>query len=286
MAVPLTFRERLDRKLPRLIKHSKQWLRVAAAGRRQAPRLVFVIGSQRSGTRLPLQLMDHSPDIITFSEGTAPYFDSVLLCSLDRIDERHRRSMFPVVALKPICETHRVNELLGRFPGSKAVWIFRHFEPAVTSASKKWKSGREGVRRLATGNLDRAGWRAGGLTPEKLALVRRLYRDDMSLHEANAVMWYLRNSLFFDLGADRRPDVLLVRYEDLLADPNVHGGRMFEFIGVDVPEGFQQSIRQSSGSRREFPPMAEEIRALCTDVHDRLLRHYREASAGASIEAR
>ena len=40
---------------------------------------------------------------------------------------------------------------------------------AVNSAAKKWTSALRHVRSLARGDLESAGWRAGGLTEEKLA---------------------------------------------------------------------------------------------------------------------
>lgn len=274
MAKTLTLKERFDRKLPRVVKTSRQLLRAAAVGGSPATRLVFVVGSQRSGTRLPMQIMDYSDEIGTYSEGTAPFFDGVLLRPLERIEQLIRRSPFPIVALKPICETHRITELLDRFPESRSFWIFRHFEDAVNSASVKWRSGREAVRRLAAGELNQAAWRAGGLTAERLELVRRLYRDDMSLHEANAVMWYLRNNLFFDLRADARPDIRLVRYEDLVSQPHQRFADLFDFIGTPMPARCVDAVQDQARPRRPFPPIAPEIRSLCEQLYQRLLVHY------------
>jgi hypothetical protein len=286
MPAPITLRRRFDRKLPRALKAGRQWLRALAGGGRPTTRVVFVVGSQRSGTRLPLQVMDHSPDISTFSEGTSPYFDKVLLQPLDYIAAQLRRSPAPIVVLKPICETHRINELLDRFPGSRAIWIFRHYDAASLSASVKWRSGRENLRRLAVRDFKAASWRAGGLSEEKLGIVKRLYRDDMSLFEAETAMWYLRNGLFFDLRADRRPDVLLVRYEDLISDPQRHFARMFAFIGSPVPASAVDAIKPAAASRRTYPEIHPEIRELCEGMHARMLAHYQShlnAAAAAPL---
>ena len=220
-------------------------------------------------------MLDASPDVATFSEGTDPYFDRVLLRPLDVVDASVRRSPAPVIALKPICETHRTTELLDRFPRSKAIWIFRHFEDTVNSATVKWTSGRAAVRRLARREYQPTDWRAGGLTEEKLRLVGRLYHERMSEHEANAVLWYLRNDLFFALGADQRDDVLLVRYEDLMADPRVQAARLLEFAGVTVPATASAAVRVVDRPRKPFPDISPEIRRLCEDVYERLLAHYR-----------
>lgn len=273
MAVPLTLPQRIQRKLPRTLKFTRQWLRVASQGR-PSTRAVFVVGSQRSGTRLPLQLFDRSEQVMTYSEGHYPYFDGVMLQPLPTVERLLARNPFPLVVLKPICETHRVVELLQRFPGSRAVWIFRHYRDAVNSASLKWKSGKESVRRLAVGDLERAAWRAGGLTPEKFETVRAVYNDDLTLHAANAIMWYLRNDLFFDLGVAARDDVMLVRYEDLVQQPRAVCERMFRFTGADVPDGLAESVYTSSVSKKPFPPIPAEIEALCQMVERKLLAHY------------
>jgi hypothetical protein len=267
-------------------KAARHWMQAVLAGGRPRTRVVFVVGSQRSGTRLPIQIMDQSPQIATYSEGTAPFFDGVLLEPLDRVRTLVASSPAPIIALKPICETHRVHELLDAFPGSKAIWIFRHYEDTVNSASVKWTSGRDSLRRLAVRDLQGASWRAGGLSEHMLALATRLYHDDMSLHEANAVMWYLRNALFFELAAGARPDILLVRYEDLVNAPHEHFGRVFEFIGAPVPAAAVEAIRSSGRGRRAFPEISPEIRKMCEQLHGRLLAHYAAHDATAApIEA-
>jgi hypothetical protein len=279
MAVPLTYRQRWSRKGPRLVKFGRRWVQAALNGGRPDTRLAFVVGSQRSGTRLPLQVLDSAPEVMTYSEGAAPFFRRVLLEPLDRVEALRRASVFPVIALKPICETHRVHELLDRFPRSRAVWIFRNYQDAVNSASVKWKSGPEAVRRLASAHPESAGWRAGGLTPARLEMVRDLYSERMTRHEANAVMWYLRNALFFDLSAQARPEVLLVQYEDLVTRPDIAFSRMFGFLEVQLPSGFERRIREPHGATRPFPDISQTIRSLCDDLHARLVEYHSSTAA-------
>jgi len=262
---------RIARKLPRSLKAGRQWVRALAAGGRPLTRVVFVLGTQRSGTRLPLEALDCSPDVATYSEGSSPFFDRVLLEPLDVVERAVQRSPFPVVALKPICESHRVQELLDRFTGSRAIWIFRNYRDTVNSTSVKWRSGREALRDLVRGA---ASWRSGGLAEDKIRLARGLYRDDMTLHEANAVMWFLRTGLFFDLGAHLRPDVLLVKYEDLVTQPDRGFARMFDFIDVPTPSSLSTVLRSSSSSTRPFPDISLDILTRCDNLQKRLLAFY------------
>jgi hypothetical protein len=270
MARPLTLAARVARKLPRIRKAARRWVQVLATGRRPATRLCLVVGSQRSGTRLPLLVLDQSADVMTYSEGTSPYFDDVLLVPVARLQQLLARSAFPVVALKPICETHRVTELLDTFPRSRAIWIFRHYEAAVASASAKWTSAPEAVRRLAHGELAAAGWRAGGLSEDRLALVRRLYRHDMSIPDANAVMWYLRNQLFFDLRAHTRQEILLVSYEDLVKNELQQAQRIFACVGVDMPSRYSPTAYDTSCRGRRPLALRGDVAELCAQLYEDL----------------
>ncbi len=247
--------------------------------RAEAPRTrpVFVLGSQRSGTRLPLVVLERSPDIITYSEGSSRFFDRVLLKDDDIVTQRLRESRFPVVVLKPICESHRALQLLERFEAARAIWIFRSFQDTVNSVSARWRNGRDSLGHLASGNLEKAGWRAGGLTEEKFDLVRRHYRDDMSLHAANAMMWYLRNSLFFDLQLEKRRDVLLVQYEDLVLEPQKSFSRMFRFVGLPFKDEFVKGVYSSSVKAKPFPAIPSSIQSLCEQLHDQLVETYTSA---------
>jgi hypothetical protein len=271
LAVPISYPRRVQRKLPRFTKSVSRWMGVAAERAIPATRAVFVVGAQRSGTRLPLQVLDSAPEIMTYNEGSAPYFDGVLLRDLDEVGGLLRRSPFPVVVLKPICESHRTLELLDRFPGSRAIWIFRNYQDTVNSASAKWRSGPEMVRRLAEGEASKAGWSAGGLTTRDVEFVREVYRPGMSIHAANAVLWYLRNNLYFTTGSSQHPGVLLVQYEQLVGQPRQAFERVFAHIGLPSPGGFDRDVYASSVSKRPFPEIPAAIKDRCDDLEARLI---------------
>jgi hypothetical protein len=270
VATPQSLRARVERKLPRILKFCHQWGKRLGTKSPVMSRAVFVLGAQRSGTRLPLMVLDQSPDIITYSEGSDPFFTGVMLKRDDVIRRHLRRMPFPIVVLKPICESHRGVDLLGTFSGSSVVWIYRDYRDTVNSSVVKWQTGVKHLNSLARGDLKAAAWRAGGLTEEKLELVRQIYDDEMSLHAANAVMWYLRTSLFFDGGLAGRSDVLLVKYEDLVRNPNVEFTRLFEFLDCPFQSEYLSRIYSSSISRQPFPAIPARISDLCEGLMSRL----------------
>lgn len=268
--MPKPLKIRVQRKTRRIIKSSARLLQNAGNGTGRPTRAVFVFGSQRSGTRLPMDVLDLASQVMTYKEGNSCAFNRTLLKDNTAIAELLQASRFPIVAFKPICDSHRAAELLEYFPHSKAIWIFRYYKDAVNSSVRKWKHGRNNLKHIAAGNLTAAGWRAGGLTPEKIALIRRLYSEEMSSHAAYALMWYLRNNLIIDLKLHERNDLLLVKYENLVQEPQKHFPRIFNFIECPFKKKYVKGVYHSSVGKEKFPEIPVEIATLCENLYQQL----------------
>jgi len=279
MSARMPIGDRVSRTLRRAWKMAARRATALVSGPRQLPNVVFVLGSGRSGTRVPLVALERAPETITYTEGHSRVFRGTLLKGDDVVHDLLRTTPFRTVVLKPICESHRALEFLQRFPNARVIWIFRDYRDAVNSAAKKWTSALRHVRNLAAGDLRRAGWRAGGLTQEKLALVRDWCTPDLTVTGAHGIMWYLRNSLFFELGLDGRPDVLLVRYEDLVREPETLFPPLFAFAGSTFEPRFVAHIHDQSVGRHAPPALPERVERACVEVHAHLLNAYRARQA-------
>jgi len=275
-AMAKTLNYRIRNRLQKIVKSSYQKLRIIDWKVIKPPRALFVFGAQRSGTRLPMEVMDRSLNIDTYREGDRAAFNKALLKSNDEIRCLLDKNPFPFVAFKPICDSHRAGELLDFFVGTKSVWIFRNYKDVVNSASKKWKDGKKNLINLVSGNLELAGWRAGGLTKEKIQLTKEYYSDNMSSHEAHALMFYLRNSLFFDLKLHERDDMILIRYEDLVSTPEQSFSKIFRFFGCKFKKSFVSGIYLTSIGKNAFPKISRDIENLCESVSQQLLDHYQK----------
>ena len=97
----------------------------------------------------------------------------------------------------------------------------------------------------------------------------------MSPESAAALFWYLRNRLYFELGLDRRADVLLVSYGAMVADPAAEMGRICEFL--DLPYRAELHAHVDARAAAE-PPAARDRSAGAAAV--------RRAGGAAGIGAR
>jgi hypothetical protein len=275
-----TLGDAVVRKATRLRKFARRCAVNAFTGGKPDTRVVFIIGAQRSGTRVPLAALEGAPDVVTYREGARPYFRGVHLAPEDQLDRLIAACLFPVLVLKPLCESHRATELLGRFPESRLLWMFRGYQDTVASASLKWSSGIEAVERIVEGRLQPDDWRGGGLTPELLEAARRMYEPALTLPHANAILWYLRTRVLLDLDLFANPAVLVVKYEDLTTDPNAHFPRLFRFIGEPMKAAYLAPIRRASTRRVPALDIPRTVADACAAVFEEVDRRYRLSVKG------
>jgi hypothetical protein len=176
---------------------------------------------------------------------------------------RHR-----FVVVKPLCDTHRVDDLLalaGAVPG-RAVWLWRDVDDRARSEVAKFgPSNVDALRAIAAGTIG-DGWQGQRLDP---ALLDGFDLARMTPHTGAALFWYLRNSLYFTLGLDRRPDVHLLAYDDLVRAPGPTMRALCDFLGMPFHDRLVAHVESRTPRRRplEIDP---RVRDLCDGLTGRL----------------
>src|SRR5438067_1208479 len=195
---------------------------------------VWLVGVQRSGTNMVVRGLEESPEVEVHNENDGAAFEHFRLrpeADVRRIilASRHRYVLF-----KPLCDSHRVDELLALDTptAGRAIWAYRGVDGRVRSALAKF--GDTNLRVLTEIAAGRGGdmWQAQRLSDESMALIRSFDWASMSSASAAALFWYVRNRLFFDLRLDSRSDVLLSSYDALVADPERETRALAAFIGL------------------------------------------------------
>lgn len=233
---------------------------------------VFVVGCQRSGTNMLLDILGRSQQTWIYNEGDRAAFSGFRLREPDRIARLIRSSPAPVVAFKSICDAHLVDEWLDRTPGARAVWIFRDYVDVANSAVHMWGAHQaETICRIRDGAWEELGWRGERLSQESLSDVKRLCSRDLSPHEGAVLFWLLRNRFFYDLDLGGDPRVLLVRYEDLVREPLHHFPPLFDFLALPFEPAFVGQARTSSIGKEGGPPLRSEIDSVAGGLLERLI---------------
>ena len=233
---------------------------------------VYVVGLQRSGTNMLLRGLDSAPEVEVRGENDSTLFFRFRLRRDDIVRATLRRSRHAVVLVKPLCDSQRVDQLLD-LPGvrdGRAVWAYRDVDDRARSeVSKFGDSNLVALRRIAAGD-DEGMWQGERLGPQARQLVASFDYDAMSVDTAAALFWYVRNGLYFDLGLDARPDVMLSSYDALVADPEANMAALCDFIDFPCrPELWRHVEPRSSHAKRPLD-IDPRVRELCDEMTERL----------------
>lgn len=260
----------LARRVKSALKRGARTLSPAPADQRRA---LLVFGCQRSGTTMLQQsLLDCSWRAVILDEHDrrlvrADDPERLRWDGLDLVSARMMALPFELVVAKPLVESHRVRELLGRFDRARGIWMLRHYLPVA----------RSNLRRFGTGNGHRdlrllvesgtANWR-GAATGAVRDRVAALLASGLSPLDAAAVFWWARNQLYMDqeLGDDDR--IKVMRYEVMIECPQESLEALSEFVGLRLPmKAMKRRIRPAAAAHGELRPDIEE---LCSGLLEKL----------------
>jgi hypothetical protein len=195
---------------------------------------LFVVGCQRSGTTMVLRVLSRARDCRVYHEDNREAFDAEFRLRDDATILRLiEESPEPVVVFKPLVDSHRTSRLLELHPNARAVWLYRHYRDVAGSAVRKWGDDfRDATWGFASGEAETLDQRilSEHVTGGTAALLRTLCEGaEPTPANGAALYWYLRNVLYFDLQDD--PRVLLIKYRDVVTNPERSFGRIRAFAG-------------------------------------------------------
>lgn len=245
------------------------------------PRVAFIFACQRSGTTALLDfLMEAGPPIKAFTECDSPLTDrtppegglTVRLNPLPDVERVIAATPEPVRIVKPLVESQSARELLDRFPGSRAFWLYRDVREVGASMLKKWgpPAGAPHLWQVID-ESDPTNWRAEKVPAHVRETLQGLYAPDMTPEDAAALFWWARNELFFAQGLEDDERVLLLDFARMCTVPD-YVDRALDHFAIPHPSAVGHFRAEFSGKAREFR-LSPEVERLCRDLHERLDAH-------------
>jgi hypothetical protein len=193
----------------------------------------------------------------------------------DEINSILTRQKAPLLIAKPLVESQHATKLLEQFPDAKIIWAYRNYRDVASSSLVKFGPDTTLYNLSAVLDPNRSShWYSENLSDATRSIVARYFDRNRPIYDLKALGWYVRNSLFFQLGLDSNLRVTLCKYEDLAANPNKVMSRLYAFLDAPYPgPRIVSHIHCDSVSKGRDVQVHEDIRALC----DQMLRNLDDA---------
>jgi len=240
--------------------------------------VLFILGSQRSGTNMTVALFEEDFRTKTYGEysvlSSQDRAEKLCLNPPEDVKSHLAKDRAPIIVLKPLVESHGALALLEAYPNSKVLWSFRHYKDVVSSAVKNFK-GSTLIFNLRTIVEQSPNWRNKNVGPEVREVVVRHFSADMPPFDAAALSWWVRNTFFFSQKLADNSRARMCKYEDLVVDPPKIMGQIYDFLGHDMPAdcGYGQSHTRSLGKGKHVE-LSPAIKELCDDMWAKLNEAY------------
>lgn len=235
---------------------------------------VFIVGVQRSGTNLLAYALAEAPEFQVYNEGNSKAFVDYHLRPLSTVESLIRQSRARFVLFKPLCDSHRTPELLDHFrPTARAIWAYRDVDGRVRSAVAKFgDSNLRVLRTFAAGEAQRPwnAWQIQGLSAESADFIKSFDFSRLSAESAAALFWYVRNLLYFEMGLDRRPDTVLINYDEFLAEPQRVAAALCRFLDLPYRKEMIANVDPQRPPQKAPLAIDERIRERCSELKKRL----------------
>ncbi|MGH7776435.1 MAG: sulfotransferase [Candidatus Dormibacterales bacterium] len=233
---------------------------------------VFMAGLQRSGTNMLARALLTRPEFEVRNENDRGAFERFRLRDDEAIRALVGHSRQRYVLFKALIDSHRLDHLLdglGTAAAPLGLWVVRSVDGRTRSALSKFGDNNlRALRAIAEGRGESL-WQASRLSQGSLDLIRSQDYGRLDAASAAALFWYVRNSLFFELGLDARADVLLVSYDRLLASPGAQVARVCEFLGLTATPEMWAAVEPARGAGRSPLDIDPQIRRLCKGLEAR-----------------
>ena len=186
-----------------------------------------------------------------------------------------RRTPAPLISIGSILDSQFTDDLLSRFEGAKAIWVYRRYEDVANSCRIQWGYHLKDLARwVARGELERLGARGRRISADTVRLFGELFREDLSNEDCACLYWYMRNQLYFDLNLHMDSRVLIIQDEDTLLNKEKAFRRIFGFLGFLFDPAIIDGIFTSSVGKHPRPGIDPAIQEICDALKARLDAHY------------
>ncbi|MEO1017917.1 MAG: sulfotransferase [Pseudomonadota bacterium] len=241
--------------------------------------LLFILGCQRSGTSLMVQIFARDWNTRVFGERFNRLTSDdrewgIRLNDLPKVRSTLEVIRSPFLVAKPLVESQQARRLLRYFPNARVVWLYRDYRDVAASNLQRWgmENGVATLRPLISGET--GNWRSEHVDPRSRSLITEHFREDMSPYDAAALFWFMRNRQFMRNRLylnDMANRVMLLPYERLAREPLEVMSSLYAMMDMPFPGAHViRDVHVKSLGKGNKIPLSPAVEQHCQQLLERL----------------
>ena len=169
----------------KIVKEIYQLLKLRSSHKKT---VLFIVGCQRSGTSLTIQIFDRDLNTKVYEElsklSSNDLRNKIRLNPLESVKKVVDKNKVPLIVSKPLVETQNSLKLLNYFQGSKALWMYRHYKDVASSNLTLFgiENGINNLRPIVEN--DSQNWRSENVPENVRKVVFDHFSEDMNPYDA------------------------------------------------------------------------------------------------------
>lgn len=236
--------------------------------------ILFIVGCQRSGTTMILNIFDKDYAVKVYREESDLSSDDPTgrrFKSLEEVGQVIDSNKVGAIVAKPLVETQNIDKLLEHFSDARALWVYRNYKDVVSSNLKSFgvRNGLLNIKPIYESATDN--WRSDRVSPTTIEIIRKYYDENISEQDAAALFWYCRNVLFFERQLEDDKRALLCKYEEFVKAPDTAMKQIYSFMETPFPKNNPTAMVHAGSVRKgKDVALSLEIEKLCNELMVRL----------------
>lgn len=226
--------------------------------------VIWIFGCQRSGTTFLENVFRHDLDSVVFGEFSelAIAEDKTVLKPNEELKSIVLSKNAKYAVIRPLFESDRMEELLGIFPNSIGIWLYRDSEAVVDSMIRKWDDQFFNISKQNETNAD-GQWRLNEIAEN----IRNEYQE---LYDQYSSYWKFRNMIPFKFPELLNSKLLLINYSDITKNPGIIISGVFNSVGITSNLVKHRPWIIKSRSRSKGKLGSSKIQKECEEIFNRL----------------
>lgn len=233
-------------------------------------KVILITGMQRSGTNMLMESLDKSYQTKVFHDWEQTAFDSYMLRESTIITKLIKQNRTPLIVFKTLFETPKLTHLLTIYNPAQAVWIVRHFDDVVNSMVRSFGNMSLQIEMIISGKASESR-HAINISTKTVEEIKKYYFNGIDEYNSCALLWYIRNTCYFEGKYNDNPNVLLLVYEDFVTSPSKSMQDICLWLDIAFSNRMVNHIHNHSINRNSPSNLKADIRYLCDELWHRLI---------------